>query len=172
MLIFIPTSLIHNQSEVHAEPNENDIGWQLVWHSSWFCYASLYTFVRVWVRRDLLLSLTALLSLGGKHKIQGTANWDHVLSIWWEKVLVQSRAHRDGSLSSSFPRCHRQMQKNKTGGNITTLLLFTDERCKPWLIIMVWWPLFDYYSESDLWMHNISVLYLLSADTRFILKCD
>lgn len=28
MLIFIPTSLIHNQSEVHAKPNENDSGWQ------------------------------------------------------------------------------------------------------------------------------------------------
>lgn len=73
----------------------------------------LSTLLFVWVRTGFLLSSTVLLSLGGKQKIQRTASWNHVLSFWWEKVLVQGRAHWDASLYSSFPRCHRQMQKKQ-----------------------------------------------------------
>lgn len=106
LIIFIPTSLIQNQSKLHAKPNESDSQCDTLGSVT-----PLFTLLFVWVRTGFLLSSTVLLSLGGKQKIRRTASWNHVLSVWWEKVLVQGRAHRDASLCSSFPRCHRQMQK-------------------------------------------------------------
>ncbi len=110
MLIFIPTccllnSLIHNQSKVHVKPRESDRRWQLTWHSWLKLHVSVKPLFGVCVRvhRGLAFSSTALLSPGGKHKIRRTASWDHVLSVWWEKVLVQGRAHRDGSRSPVLP---------------------------------------------------------------------
>lgn len=97
------------------KPRESDRRWQLMWHSWLKLHVSVKPLFGVCVRvhRGLAFSSTALLSPGGTHKIRRTASWDHVLSVWWEKVLVQGRAHRDGSRSLSFPRFYRQMLKNR-----------------------------------------------------------